>query len=106
MTLRRLVEVPTQDWPPEGRATVVDASGADVALFNLGGRYFALSDFCIRCGASLARGQVAEAHVNCTCCGWSYEIATGQLPALPGLGVDSFEVEVLPSRLLITVGSG
>jgi len=101
MKLRRFIEVPSSIWPRPGNTTIVDMLGVEVALFNVDGEFFALSNFCIRCGAPLSSGTVIGTSVKCGCCGWTYQLASGRLAALPALGVDWFEVEMLQSRLLV-----
>jgi 3-phenylpropionate/trans-cinnamate dioxygenase ferredoxin component len=88
------VEVELQVQPNDGEASIVWIDGAAVALFNLDGRLYALSDFCIRCGASLALGLVAGTHVSCRQCSWRYDILSGRLIELPALATDRFEVKI------------
>ena len=101
MTQPGFVEVRPQDQPDHGGATVVSINGAGVALFNLDGRIFAISDFCVRCGASLALGEVIGAHVSCRQCSWRYDIISGQMTELPELAVDRFEVRIDDAHVLV-----
>lgn len=101
MTERRFVEVATPNRPRVGAATVARISDVAIALFNVDGRILAIDDHCIRCGASLASGVIAEASVSCSSCGWRYDLATGRLTALPALRADTFEVKIVDSRLLV-----
>ena len=95
------VEVELQVKPNDGEASVVSIDGAAVALFNLDGRLYALSDFCIRCGASLALGLVAGSHVSCRQCSWRYDITSGRLIELPALATDRFEVRINDGQVLV-----
>ena len=101
MTQLRFVEVPASNRPEPGAATVVRISGVSVALFNLNGNIFAINDFCVRCGASLAEGCISGLHVTCRKCEWRYDISTGRLTELPALTTDRFEVQVVNSRILV-----
>jgi nitrite reductase/ring-hydroxylating ferredoxin subunit len=101
MTLHSFVEVATQDCPATGKASVVHVDGLSIALFNLNGRLYALSDFCIRCGGSLASGVVVDTQVGCRQCSWRYDIVSGRLVELPALAIDRFEVKVNDGQVLI-----
>ena len=101
MTQPGFVEVRPQDQPDHGGATVVSINGAGVALFNLDGRIYAISDFCVRCGASLASGEVIGTHVSCRQCRWRYDIISGQMTELPELAIDRFEVRVNDAHVLV-----
>ena len=95
------VEVGLQGQPDDGGATLVSIDGLAVALFNLDGQIYALSDFCVRCGASLALGLVAGTHVSCRQCSWRYDIISGRLIELPALATDRFEVRINDGHVLV-----
>ena len=79
--------------PPEGSVRVM-VNGRPIALFNLGGEYFALFDRCPHEGASLCEGRrvgMALADkpgayrlerqgemIRCPWHGWDFDIRTGQ----------------------------
>jgi nitrite reductase/ring-hydroxylating ferredoxin subunit len=102
MTQSTFVEVEAQARPEHGKATVVCVDRAKVALFNLDGRIYALSDFCVRCGASLASGLVTGTHVTCRECSWCYDIISGRLIELPALATDRFEVKINDGHVLVS----
>jgi 3-phenylpropionate/trans-cinnamate dioxygenase ferredoxin component len=102
MTPSTFVEVGPQGRPDHGKATVVSVDKAKVALFNLDGRIYALSDFCVRCGASLAAGMVTGTHVTCRQCSWRYDIISGRLIELPALATDRFEVKINDGHVLVS----
>ena len=95
------VEIGTQDPPENGETSVVTVDGVAIALFNLDGQIYALSDFCVRCGASLALGLVAGTHVSCRQCSWRYDIISGRLIELPALATDRFEVRINDGHVLV-----
>ena len=100
------VEVSTHHRPQPGAVTVVRAFGVNVALFNVEGCLFAINDFCMRCGASLAEGCIAGSQVTCRKCGWRYDFTTGRLAHLPALMTDRYDVQVVDTRVLISAGPG
>jgi nitrite reductase/ring-hydroxylating ferredoxin subunit len=72
-----------------------------VAIFNVGGRIFAIDDGCVRCGASLAEGSLVDTTVTCPNCDWRYDVRTGCVEGVPSLRTDTYEVKVVGSRLLV-----
>ena len=95
------VEIGTQNPPAKGETSVVTVDGVAIALFNLGGQIYALSDLCVRCGASLALGLVDGTHVSCRQCSWCYDIVSGRLIELPELATDRFEVRIHDGHVLV-----
>ena len=79
---------------PEGERRIVTVRGREIAVFNLGGEYFALINRCPHEGAPLAKGLrvgLSEserpghyAHsrpgelLRCPWHGWEFDIRTGQ----------------------------
>lgn len=82
-------------------ARVTIAEYCDVALFDIGGRLFAIEDLCVRCGTSLADGTLEGTVVACRGCDWRYDVTTGCVNDIPALRIDTFEAKVVDSRILI-----
>ena len=72
-----------------------------VALFNVDGQLFAVDDCCARCGTSLAEGALSGAILSCRGCDWRYDVRTGRVNDLPALRLDTFEVKIVASRILV-----
>ena len=99
--MHELVDVATVDRIAPGSAMSVTVAGETIALFNVGGRLFALDDACIRCGSSLAIGFVDGTSVVCAGCDWRYDVASGCVDGIPGLRSDTFEVAVVDARVMV-----
>jgi nitrite reductase/ring-hydroxylating ferredoxin subunit len=99
--MQRPLDVASVDRVTPGTALVVSYSMHPVAVFNIGGKLFALEDACLRCGASLAGGRIADMIVDCLRCGWRYHVASGSVEGIPALHVDTFEVRVARGRILL-----
>jgi nitrite reductase/ring-hydroxylating ferredoxin subunit len=95
------VEVSCLDRIAPGAATVVAGADGPIALFNVDGRVFAVDDSCVRCGSSLAAGALDGNHVSCPGCDWRYDVATGCVNGIPALQIDTFEVRVVDSRVMV-----
>jgi len=85
---------PASEFPP-GTHRVVDVDGAQVAVFNLDGEYFAIEDVCTHDGGILTGGPVDGDQVACPRHGARFSIRTGEALTPP-----AFEpVAKLPVRV-------
>ena len=74
---------------------LVEAGGQSVAIFNLGGRYYAIENKCPHRGGPLSEGMVAGDEVICPWHGSRFNIKTGAFLTPPApRGVKSFPVRV------------
>ena len=98
-----LVKVASVDDIPEGSATIVQAGGKAIALFNIKGEFYAIDNTCIHRGGSLGDGFVDGSTVTCPLHGWQYDIQTGQgvMPTSPG--VKSYKVDIQGNDIYIEV---
>ena len=99
--MHELVDVASVDRIRPGSALAVAIAGEKIAVFNVDGRLFALDDACIRCGSSLAIGLIAGTSVECSGCGWHYDVTNGAVEGIPGLQCDTFEVAIVDTHVLI-----
>ena len=74
---------------------LVDAGGQSIAIFDLGGNYFAIENTCPHRGGPLAEGEMNGEEVICPWHGARFNIKTGAVVAPPASqGVKSFPVRV------------
>jgi nitrite reductase (NADH) small subunit len=88
------VRVATREEIPDGRAILVKANGREIALFNSGGRFHAISNSCRHRGGPLAEGDIYGTRVVCPWHGWEYDFTTGKNPDDPGVSVSCYAVKV------------
>lgn len=80
---------------PPGARKVVNVDGAAVAVFNLGGEYYAIEDVCTHDGGDLAGGEVEGDAIVCPRHGARFSIRTGEVLAPPAYEpVATFPVRV------------
>jgi nitrite reductase/ring-hydroxylating ferredoxin subunit len=101
-----------------GSCKLVTAKGRDIAMFNVGGKFYALANRCPHKGGSLCLGRItglaqssgpgdyrlirAGEFVRCPWHGWEFEIATGQSYCDPKtMRARQFEVMVAPGEELV-----
>ena len=97
-TVARVGAIP----PGKGESFLVE--GRMVAVFNDGGKYFAIDDMCPHMGASLGAGHLdEEGTVTCPWHAWRFCIRDGKWKDNPRLGVDTFEVRVVDDEIQVRV---
>jgi chlorite dismutase/nitrite reductase/ring-hydroxylating ferredoxin subunit len=93
------VEVcPAEDFGP-GQRKVVYLNGQQIALFNVDGQLYALSNRCSHARGPLSEGQVEQTETGCTVtCPWHYgryDLTSGQVvDGLPAAPVRAYQVEI------------
>jgi len=66
-----------------GSHRVVDVDGASVAVFNVGGKFYAIEDVCTHDGGQLTGGTVEGDQVICPRHGARFSIKTGDALTAP-----------------------
>ena len=84
-----------QDIAP-GHCKVVDVDDVMVAVFNLGGEFFAIEDVCTHDGGELASGEIDGEAIVCPRHGARFCIRTGAVLEPPAYeAVDTFPVRIV-----------
>jgi nitrite reductase/ring-hydroxylating ferredoxin subunit len=86
---------------PEGQGQAYTVGDRLVAVFNDGGTYFAIDDFCPHMGASLAGGYMEEGAVACPWHAWRFSIRDGSWLDNPKIRVDCFDVRVVDGEIQV-----
>jgi 3-phenylpropionate/trans-cinnamate dioxygenase ferredoxin component len=89
-----------------GSHKVVDVDGAAVAVFNLGGQYYAIEDVCTHDGGTLTGGPLEGDQIVCPRHGARFSIKSGEVLAPPAyepiaifpVRVDAGRVQVRDAR--------
>lgn len=66
-----------------GEARVVEAAGKRIALFNVGGTFYAIDDACTHRGGPLSEGMVRGTEVTCPWHGAIFDVSTGSVLGPP-----------------------
>jgi nitrite reductase/ring-hydroxylating ferredoxin subunit len=72
----------------------------EVAVFNLRGRFHAISNSCIHKGGPLSQGFLNGEIVTCPWHGWKYSVRDGKSPHKGGDSVNSYKVKVVDGEKL------
>jgi len=89
------LDVANMDELPPGSHRVVDMDGVAVAVFNLGGEYFAIKDECTHDGGVLSNGELEGEVIVCPRHGARFSVKTGAV-----LGPPAYEdLRTFPVRI-------
>ena len=107
---------PASDIPP-GCMRLVPEGRYGIGVYNVGGRFHALLNYCVHEGAPLCAGRITgttdapdgrhaiwvrEGEIlRCPWHGWEFDIATGAAVAIAGQRVRTYPVSVRDGRLRI-----
>lgn len=76
-TGRKFVVGAITGLPPGACARVELPDGDDVAVYNVGGEFYAIENSCPHRGAPLSEGSVCGYVVECGLHGWEFDVRTG-----------------------------
>lgn len=88
---------------PPGTAREVAVAGKAVALYNVGGVFYATSNVCLHRGGPLGQGMLDGAVVMCPWHAWTWDVTTGENAANPVLKVETYPVRVEGDDVLVKV---
>jgi 3-phenylpropionate/trans-cinnamate dioxygenase ferredoxin subunit len=101
--MTEFIEVAALDQIKPGASLMIHVSGESVALFNVDGHIYAISDSCAHAGASLAAGKLDGKIVTCRAHGLKFDVTTGYVGGDPGFGVTSYPVEIVDEKIRIAI---
>ena len=99
--MANFVKVASRADIPESSGKLVELGGKKIALFNAGGKFYAIGNECKHRGGPLAEGDLDGTHVICPLHGWEYDITTGENLDDPAINVGCFAVKVEGDDILI-----
>jgi len=73
----------------------------DIAIFNIDGKFYGLSNICAHKGGPLNEGLIDKYQVTCPWHGWKYDVRTGNSPHEGGDSVDCYNVKVMGNKLYV-----
>lgn len=85
----------------DGQVRTVQVNGQQVALFHVGGHYYALEAGCPHEGEPLAEGTVERLRVLCPWHGYDFHLKTGACELDPDLRALTYPVKIRGEDILI-----
>ncbi|HMQ03281.1 MAG TPA: Rieske (2Fe-2S) protein [Pyrinomonadaceae bacterium] len=89
--------------PPGCGATVKLIDGTELALFKIGGTFYAMENFCPHKGYALADSRLKGHTVECRFHSWKFDVRSGVCFTKKSCSVESFEVAVEDGMIRIVV---
>ncbi len=82
----------------------VEVEGVSLALFNVGGTYFAIANACTHVGGSLGEGALIGKEVTCPLHGAQFDVTCGKSLSGPARGdAKSFPVSLIDNDVFVEV---
>jgi NAD(P)H-dependent nitrite reductase small subunit len=93
------------DEIPDGTGIAVQAGRRTIAVFRIGGAFFAIHNTCPHKGASLVEGRVVcdRKVVRCPWHHWNWSLESGTLDVDPHQGLRTYEVAVDGDDVIVRV---
>ena len=92
--MANFVKVASVAEVPAGTGKVCDAAGKQIALFNAGGKFYAIDNTCKHRGGPLGEGELDGTTVICPWHGWEYDITTGGNLDDPNVKLGCYPVKI------------
>ncbi|MBI3087898.1 MAG: non-heme iron oxygenase ferredoxin subunit [Candidatus Omnitrophica bacterium] len=87
-----------------GQAKTVEVNGTPVALFNIGGTFYAIDDTCTHVGGPLSEGELQGTAVTCPWHGAQFDVTSGRALTPPAAeGVKRYPVRVEGDEIKLEV---
>jgi nitrite reductase/ring-hydroxylating ferredoxin subunit len=87
---------------PAGKAKQAMVDGRALAVFNVGGTYYAIDDTCPHRGAPLWEGTVSGTEVTCPWHGARFDVSSGAHLCPPARsGVTAYKVQVVGEEVQV-----
>jgi len=86
-----------------GQCTEANVAGTPVAIYNVGGTFYATSNVCLHRGGPLGQGLLEGSEVMCPWHAWTWIVTTGENAANPSLKIPTYAVKVEDGQVFVKV---
>jgi nitrite reductase (NADH) small subunit len=84
-----------------GQIREIQLEGATIAVANVGGQFYAISNTCLHRGGPLGQGSLQGNVVTCPWHGWSFDVTSGKVTPNQTAGVACYPVELRADDLYV-----
>jgi len=100
----KFVKVAIKSEIADQSCKLIEIEGKQIALFNLGGDFYAIDDTCPHEGGPLSEGEIKGDEVACPWHSSRFDIRTGEVTQDPAVkGVSVYRVRVIGEEIEIEV---
>ena len=87
---------------PPGQRLILEVDGEAIAVFNIAGLYFAISDVCSHDDGPVAEGTLREHEIECPRHGARFDVRSGKALSLPAVvDIPAYPVRVQDGQIQI-----
>ncbi len=97
------VKVATVADIAEGTGKPIAVGATTIALFNVGGKFYAINNTCLHRGGPLGEGDLDGKVVTCPWHGWFYDVTTGYYMEDESKRLTCYAVKVEGDAVLVEV---
>lgn len=87
----------------DGQGLAVEVDGKRIAVFNVGGTFYAIDDECPHQGGPLSEGELDGNIVTCPWHAWMYDVCTGVNTDDDSISVCKYQIKVDGTSVLLAV---
>lgn len=87
----------------DGSGIAVELSGKSIAVFNSGGKFYAIDNTCKHRGGPLGEGSLDGNVVTCPWHGWQFDITNGNCVTNPAGKVGCYGVKIEGDNILVEI---
>jgi nitrite reductase/ring-hydroxylating ferredoxin subunit len=87
-----------------GSIKEVQVAGKMIALANVAGNFYAISNTCLHRGGPLGQGPLEGRTVTCPWHGWQFDVTTGRANQNPDAGVPCYPTELRGEEVFVDLG--
>lgn len=88
---------------PPGTGKSIYVKDLQIAVFNVGGEWFAIENDCKHRGGPLGDGELDGKIVTCPLHAWTYDVTTGECFDDPACGVPCYAVKIDGDDVLVEI---
>ncbi len=93
----------TKDIPP-GSCKAIEIQGKAIAVFNIGGVFYAIDDTCTHSGGPLSEGDIDGTQVTCPWHSAKFDVTSGEVLCEPAdEPVKCYRVQVVGDDILLEI---
>lgn len=96
------VSVATVDELGNGDRLIVEIGGETIAVFNIAGQFYAISDVCSHDDGPVAEGELRGFEIECPRHGARFDLRTGKALSLPAVvDIPAYPVRVVGNEVQV-----
>ena len=85
----------------KGFGRTVEVAGQKLALFHVGGKFYALADTCPHRGGPLGEGHLEGTQVTCPWHAWQFDVVSGKCDTMEGAKQKTYPVKEEKGQLFV-----